>query len=134
MVSAKAVTALLLMPYCARRVVSVAPSMAKVKPEEIPRRTAARGARSRYGLIPSAQRVLIVDRQGRVVREPLRLVDRLLPRGGGDPRRGDLLVEAASDVLLPRLAAVGPPGVLLGLRVQLAEHVDEAELVEDARQ
>src|SRR5688500_17991423 len=102
------------MPCCARRVVSVAPIMAKVKPEEMPRNRAASGAGSRYGRMPLGERVVIVDRQGRVVGEPLRLVDRLLRRGGGDAGGGNLVVDAPADVLLPRLAAVGPPGVLLG--------------------
>src|SRR5688572_11358891 len=65
-----------------------------------------------------------------MVREPLRLVDRLPDRGGGNTGSGDLVVDAPADVLLPSLAAVGPPGVLLRLRVQAPEHVDVAELVE----
>src|SRR5262245_3273305 len=126
------------MPCCARRVVSVAPIIAKVKPEETPRNSAASGARSRYGLrlltAPLAQLVLIVDGERSVVGEALRLVDRLLLRGARHAGRGDLVVDAPADVLLPRLAAVRPPGVLLGPGIQPAEHVDEAELVEDARQ
>jgi hypothetical protein len=47
MVSENAVTALLVMPCCARRVVSVAPIIAKAKPDEMPRNKAARGAASR---------------------------------------------------------------------------------------
>ena len=43
----KAVTAPLLMPCWASRVVSVAPMIAKAKPEEMPRNSAASGARSR---------------------------------------------------------------------------------------
>src|SRR6185503_18132325 len=82
----------------------------------------------------SLKLMVVVDDERRVVGKALRLVDRLAPRRGGDARRGDLVVDAPADVLLPRLAAVRPPGVLLGLVVQLAEHVDEAELVEYFRQ
>jgi len=47
MVSANAVTALLVMPCWARRVVRVAPIIANAKPEEIPRNKAASGADSK---------------------------------------------------------------------------------------
>src|SRR6185295_672979 len=82
----------------------------------------------------SLKLMVVVDDERRVVGETLRLVDRLAPRRGGDARRGDLVVDAPADVLLPGLAAVRPPGVLVGLLVQLAEHIDEAELVEHLRQ
>src|SRR5688572_17846195 len=78
--------------------------------------------------------MVVVDDERRVVREALGLVDRFPARGGGHARRGDLVVDAPADVLLPRLAAVRPPRVLIGLVVQLAEHIDETQLVEDARQ
>src|SRR5438034_2973351 len=45
------------------------------------------------------------------------------------PRR-DLVVDAPAHVLLPGLAAVRPPGVLLRPRVDAAEHVDPAHFVE----
>src|SRR6185503_16439270 len=82
----------------------------------------------------SLKLMVVVDDERCVVGEALRLVDRLAPRRGGDARCGDLVVDAPADVLLPRLAAVRPPCVLLGLVVQLAEHIDEAELVEYLRQ
>src|SRR6266850_3011421 len=69
-----------------------------------------------------------------MVREALLLVDRLLDRRGSDARRGDLVVDAPADVLRPGLAAVRPPGVLVGLAVDAPENVDEADLVEDVRQ
>src|SRR5687768_9956714 len=78
--------------------------------------------------------MVVVDDQRRVVGETLGFVDRFTPRGGGDARRGDLVVDAPADILLPRLAAVRPPGVLVGLVVQAAEYIDEAQLVEDLRQ
>src|SRR5258706_8661919 len=108
MVSVKAVTALLVMPFWARRVVSVAPIIAKAKPEEAPRNSAASGADSKYGRRPSGSLPrsplspeVIVDGQRRMVGEPLRLVDRLLPRLRRDARRGDLVVDAPADVVLP---------------------------------
>src|SRR5215470_16818741 len=117
MVSAKAVTVPLLIPYCAKRVVSVAPIIVKPKPEEMPRNSAASGPASRYGRRPSgsrsAQRMVVVDRQRRVVGEALVLVDPRALRLRGNAGRGDLVVDAPADVLLPRLAAVRPPGVLL---------------------
>src|SRR5712671_2379329 len=74
--------------------------------------------------------VVIVDRQGRVVGEALLLVDRLLHRRGGNSRGRDLVVDPPADVLRPALAAVGPPGVLVRLGVDAAEHIDETQLVE----
>src|SRR5687768_15698072 len=122
MASTNAVTALLVMPCWASRVVSVAPIMAKAKPEEMPRNKAASGAASKYGRMPSgsvlrqsgSELVVIVDRERRVVGEALRLIDRLLACGLGDARGGDLVIDAPADILLPRLAAVRPPGVLVG--------------------
>src|SRR5213593_2069923 len=46
----------------------------------------------------------------------------------------DLVVDAPTDVLCPRLAAVRPPGVMSGLLIDAAENVDEAQFVEDPRQ
>ena len=43
-------------------------------------------------------------------------------------RRRQVVVEAPADVLRLRLAAVAPPRVLLRVRVERAEHVDQAEL------
>src|SRR5262249_1674822 len=134
MVSAKAVTVLLLIPYCARRVVSVAPIIVKPKPEEMPRNSAASGPASKYGRTPSgsrsAQRMVVVDRQRRVVGEAAVLVDARALRFRRDARRRDLVVDAPADVLLPRLAAVRPPGVLPGPRVDAAEHVHPADAIE----
>src|SRR5207244_11260588 len=117
-----------------RRVVSVAPIIAKTKPEEMPRNSAAMGAGSQYGRRPSGslltQRVVIVDRQRRVVGEAARLVDRFLDRRPGHAGRGDLVVDAPADVLLPCLVAVGPPGVRVGLQIQLAVEVHLADVVE----
>src|SRR5690242_947049 len=121
------------MPCCARRVVSVAPIMEKANPEETPRNSAASGAGSRYAFSPS-KRPVIVDRERRVIGEAPRLVDRLLQRARRDAGRRDLVVDAPADVLLPRLAAVRPPCVLLGALVQPPEHVDVAELVEHLAQ
>src|SRR4051812_45963818 len=116
------------MPCCASRVVSVAPIMVNAKPDEIPRKSAARGAGSRYGRSPagsaSLKDVLILDRQRRVVGEALLLVDRFLACLRRDARRRDLVVDAPADVLRPGLPAVRPPGVLVRLRVDSAEHVD----------
>src|SRR2546430_5669584 len=114
------------MPCCARRVVSVAPIMVKAKPDETPRASAASGAASKYGCTPSgrlerqsarSELVVIIDRERRVIGEAPALVDRLTDRLRCDLRRRDLVVEAPADVLGPGLAAVGPPGVLVGLGV-----------------
>src|SRR4051812_44445074 len=86
---------------------------------------------SRGAVLPFAlEGIVIIDRQGRVVREALLLVDRFLARRDGDAGRGDLVVDAPADVLRPGLAAVRPPGVLVGLVVDAAEDVDETQLVE----
>ncbi len=72
---------------------SVAPIIAKAKPDEMPRNSAASGAGSKYGRMPSGRRacqlaevVVIVDRQGRMIGEAARLVDRLLHGLGRDAR------------------------------------------------
>src|SRR5688572_5111698 len=78
--------------------------------------------------------MVVVDDQRRVIGEAPGLVDRFSARARGDARRGDLVVDAPAYVLLPRLAAVRPPGVLVGLVVQAPEYVDEAELVEHPRE
>src|SRR5437763_2717976 len=130
------------MPCCASRVASVAPIMEKAKPDDTPRNSAASGAASKYGLRPGAsrarqstsERVVIVDRERRVIGEAPALVDRLSHRRRGDAGRGDLVIDAPADVFRPRPAAVRPPGVLVGLVVQPPEDVDEADLVEHARE
>src|SRR5262245_45611792 len=119
------------MPCCARRVVSVAPIIAKVNPEEMPRNSAASGAGSRYERrppgVPSRRSlfapVVIVDRQGRVIRKSPLLEDRDAMRGFCKFRGRNLIIDAPTDVLGPGLPAVGPPGVLLGAQVDDAEYV-----------
>src|SRR5215467_12762975 len=73
---------------------------------------------------------IVVDGEGRVVREALRFVDARTLRFRGDPGRRDLVVDAPADVLRPGLAAVRPPGVLPRPRVDAAEHVHPAGVVE----
>src|SRR5712671_1304505 len=99
----------------------------------MPSGTLLRQSRSAV-FLSALEGVVIVDRQGRVVGEALLLVDRLLHRSGGNSRGRDLVVDAPADVLRPALAAVGPPGVLVGLGVDAAEDVDEADLVEHLRE
>src|SRR5512134_2661067 len=65
----------------------------------------------------SAERVVVIDDQRRVVGEALVDVDRRRACPRRDAGRGDLVVDAPADVLLPRLATVRPPGVALGPRV-----------------
>src|SRR5215510_16368191 len=79
------------------------------------------------------ERIVVVYRQRRVVREPLLLVDRDALRLRGDLRRPDLVVDAPPDVLFPRLAPVRPPRVLLRARVDPTEDVDPFEILEHAR-
>src|SRR6266853_2770511 len=73
---------------------------------------------------------VVVYRQRRVIGKTSGLEDSRLPRLGGDPGRGDLVVDAPSYVLRPRPAAVRPPGVLPGPRIDAAEHVHPADPVE----
>ena len=77
---------------------------------------------------------VVVDGQRRVIGKTFRLVDANLSRGGGDARRGDLVIDAPADVFRPGLAAVRPPGVLLGPLIDAAEHIDPADCVEYFRQ
>src|SRR3954469_22298213 len=128
-----AVTALFVIPCCASRVVSVAPIIEKAKPEEMPRNSAASGAGSRYWRKP-LEGPVIVDGERGMVGKPPPLVDRLAHGGGRDAGGGHLVIDAPAYVLLPGLAAVRPPGVVAGVRVELAEHIDEADLVEHVRE
>src|SRR5713101_682159 len=73
---------------------------------------------------------VVVDRERSVIRKALVLVDRNLFRPGRDAGSGDLIVDAPAHVFRPGLAAVRPPGVLLRARVDAAEHIDPAYLVE----
>src|SRR5215831_11414914 len=78
------------------------------------------------------QNVIVVDDQRRVIGKAPVLIDRGGARRGSDARRGNLIVDPPADILGPRLTAIRPPGVLLGLLIQLPEHIDESELVEYA--
>src|SRR5580658_5159176 len=42
----------------------------------------------------------------------------------------DLVVDAPPDIVRPRIAAIGPPGVFLGLWLDLTIGIDEAHLIE----
>src|SRR5439155_17315638 len=77
--------------------------------------------------------VRVFDDQRRMVREAFLLVDRHRGRLGSDAERGDVIVDAPSDVLGPGLAAVAPPGILLGPVVDAAMHVDVADFIEYPR-
>src|SRR5256885_2224468 len=90
--------------------------------------------RSTGALMPRlSQLEVVVDHHRRVIREALLEIDRLAHGGAGDARRGQVVVDAPAHVLRPRLAAVAPPGVLLGVRVERTEHVDQADAVERMR-
>src|SRR3982750_2018061 len=97
------------MPCCARRVVSVAPIIANVNPDDTRRKSAASGARSRYGRSPSLHGIIVVDGERRMVGEAPRLVNRAALRRRCEIGRGDLVIDAPSHVLRPRLSAIGPP-------------------------
>ena len=96
-------------------------------------------ARGRFRLCRSApprrqaRSQAVVDHERRVVGEPLRLVDAGARDAAAQPRAHHLVVDAPAHVLRPGLAAVGPPRVLLGPRVHLAERVDEARIAEELR-
>ncbi len=67
-----------------------------------------------------------------MVGEPSVAEDGRRLRAAREPRARDLVVDAPADVLRPRLAAIRPPGVLLGTRVHLAERVHPLQLSEHA--
>src|SRR4029078_539959 len=50
------------------------------------------------------------------------------------PGRRHVVVDPPADILLPGLAPVAPPRVLLGTRVEPPKRVDIAEMVERVRQ
>ena len=68
-----------------------------------------------------------------MIGETFVLIDTLRARLFGYARRGDLVVDAPTDVLGPSLTAVRPPGVLVRFVVQGAEHVHPAEFIENLR-
>src|SRR5512135_1641634 len=118
-------------PLTVSHACSVAPVSASGRPEEKP------SSSSRKILLPrntprssAPEAPLIVDDEGGVVGKAAPLVDRLAHGGLRHAGRGDLVVDAPADVLRPGLAAVRPPGVLLGLLVQAPEHVDEPDVIE----
>src|SRR3954466_7408257 len=113
------------MPCCARRVVSVAPTIENAKPDEMPRNSAASGARSRYGCTPSDW-IVIVDRERRMVGEATTLVDRLAHCGCPHTPGCHLVIDAPADVLGVGLASVRPPCVVAGLCIQAPKDIDEA--------
>src|SRR5450631_322552 len=80
----------------------------------------------------SAQVVVVIDDQRCVIGESPVGIDRRGPRSCRDARRRDLVIDPPTHVLRPGLTAVRPPGVLIGLLVDAAEHVDKAKLVEYA--
>src|SRR5437764_3426227 len=82
----------------------------------------------------SRELVIVVDDERRVIGEAPVLVDRDRTGLRGDARRRHLVIDAPADVLLPRLPARRPERVLLGLLVDGAEDVDEADLVEYPRE
>lgn len=75
----------------------------------------------------------IIYRQRRMVAETLVLVNARRVRGVCDAGRGDLIVDAPTNVFSPSLAAVRPPGVRFQFWMQLAEHIDQTGLVEHLR-
>ena len=131
------VTERLSMPSCASRVVNVAAISANGAPEETPTKNAARGAASVY--CRSGSKAASYASPKTPSRAPTR--SRSLaardPRTAGAcrwppcviaaPERGahDLIVDAPTRVVGPRLAAIRPPRVLVRLLVHGAERVDE---------
>src|SRR5271169_2764998 len=69
-----------------------------------------------------------------MIREAPVLVDRYGAGRGRYTRCGNLVVDAPANVVCPSLAAVRPPRVLLGLRVNAAKNVDETQFIEHARE
>ncbi len=65
-----------------------------------------------------------------MVAEALFLVDARGYRLCSHIRSGDLVIETPTDILGPCLAAIRPPGVGFEFGVQFAEHIDEADFIE----
>src|SRR3546814_10819798 len=68
---------------------------------------------------------VVINGQRRVVAEALVFIDGGLFRRCGDAGRGDVVIDAPPHILGPGLAAVAPPGVLVGLGVDGAEDIDK---------
>src|SRR6185503_15115527 len=83
---------------------------------------------------PRSQHIVIVNYQRSVIGESPVRVDRRRARRRGDTRRRDLVIDAPADVLRPGLAAIRPPGVLLGLAIDPPKDVDKAQFVEYPRE
>ena len=73
---------------------------------------------------------LVIHHQRRMVGETLLLVDARRYCLCSHTRCGNLVVDAPTDVLGPGLAAIRPPGVGFQFGMQFAEHIDEADFVE----
>src|SRR6516165_10014923 len=69
------------------------------------------------------QLVVVVDDERRVVGEPPGFVDLHRVRTCSDAGSRDLIVDPPADILRPGLAAIRPPRVLLGPRVDAPEHI-----------
>src|SRR5207237_3334658 len=86
-----------------------------------PRRSVMSSMRSIY-----LGRVVVIDRERRMVREPGLHADGGLLRALRDAGRGDLVVDAPTDIALARAAELVPPREAVGIGVGRAEDVDEA--------
>src|SRR5688572_23192824 len=69
-----------------------------------------------------------------MVRKPPPRIDIAALRARGNPRSGDLVVDAPAHVLGASLAEIRPPRVAIGARVEHAEDVHEAMRLEEPRE
>src|SRR4029079_892707 len=72
---------------------------------------------------PEPRSKIVIQRQGSVIREALLAVDGSAQDTAGQRFAEDVIVDAPTHVLGPRLPAVRPPGVLVGFGVDLTETV-----------
>src|SRR5262245_39677635 len=73
---------------------------------------------------------IVVHDERRMIGEAPLLIDTGVQYAAAQTRAQDLVVDAPPDVVGPGLAAVRPPGVLIGLGVDLAKAVDVAHVAE----
>src|SRR5690242_6222481 len=78
----------------------------------------------------SRSNVVVHDQRG-MIRKPFVLVHVRGARLARERLAHNLIIDAPADTLRARLPAIGPPGVLLFLRIDLAKRVDPAAVAEE---
>src|SRR5487761_2153182 len=71
----------------------------------------------------------IINNQWRVIGKALLFVDAGGASALGDFWRGNLIVDAPTHILRPRLSAIRPPCIGFQLRMDFSEHIDPTDFI-----